>query len=121
MNAIDTVHFRLSADECRAIMLGIRAAKQEIPAIYCHEHGVYDAEDWEMLRESGRNRYSVRCNRHCDVVDTHWAGGDLEDSMACLRGHERAVAEHARKLARRNIEAQARQDRDDDLRARGEG
>ena len=115
---------RLTAAECRAVMLGVYAARTERDVWSCPQHGTADAEDWTLVHgpDAGER---IECERGCEHFADYdrQASESVEDEMSWLsRVDARCgkIARQARLLARRIIREQARQDRDDDLRARGE-
>ena len=106
---------RLTAAECRLVMLGVYAAHHEREVWVCEDHGEYDPliglpegqkPCRQICREFGEYEHrSVPC---------------VEAALDDLLTAEFQLADRARKATRRAMEVQARQDRDDDLRARGE-
>lgn len=115
---------RLTAAECRAVMLGVYAARTERDVWDCPSHGTADADDWTLL-EGPLAGERIACGRGCDHFARFntQASDSVEAEIRMLRRADAWCGEFTRKarlLARRDIREQARQDRDDDLRARGE-
>ena len=106
---------RLTAAECRAVLLGVYAAHHEREVWACPTHGDYDPEQ-------GHDGLRRPCSQSCrEIADwqprsTPCAEAMLDDLLIA----EREMAERARRSTRRKMAWQAMQDRDDDLRALGE-
>jgi hypothetical protein len=97
---------RLTPAQQRAALLGMRAALVETETYRCPKHGVDDARGF--------------CDRRCDPSLIEWAGQTIEDAIENQDDDLRDVAIRMRRATRSKLIDEARQDRDDDLRARGE-